>query len=269
MSDEFSVDNRSFADGYDPMWTALDKPDAYSTSSGASALHFYNSSTVTTEGGFLKITPRIQTTSWSYYSYVTKKWIPQTRYFSSGMMQSWNKFCYTGGIMEIDIVFPGDPHIGGLWPAVWLLGNLGRATYESTTNNMWPWSYNVCNRGLQLAQKISACNQVNPFGMHPFQGRGATEIDLVEVMSGPKGPPLPGTNPGITLPYADMTLQVKYSSEMFLGLVQHIISPDSSAHSLHQESHTTGHNLAHRLYARTQSQPMVRRSSSPRHGTRA
>ena len=208
MSDEFNTPNRSLKDGNDPTWTALDKPDTYSTSSGASALHFYNSSTVTTEDGFLKITPRLQTTSWTYFDYVTKKWVPQTRYFSSGMVQSWNKFCFTGGIVEIDVIFPGDPRIGGLWPAVWLLGNLGRATYESTTNNMWPWSYNVCNRNLQFAQQISACNKVNEFGLHPFQGRGATEIDLVEVMTGPSTSAIPATDPPITVPYTDMTLQV-------------------------------------------------------------
>jgi hypothetical protein len=110
--------------------------------------------------------------------------------------------------VEVDIVFPGDPFIGGLWPAVWMLGNLGRATYEASTSNIWPWSYNQCDREKQPAQRISACNQNNHFGMHPFQGRGATEIDLVEVMTGNSNGPLPGTNPPISLPYCDMTLQV-------------------------------------------------------------
>jgi hypothetical protein len=44
--------------------------------------------------------------------------------------------------------------------------------------------------------------------MHPFQGRGATEIDIVEVMTGDSNGPLPGTDPPVSIPYADFTLQV-------------------------------------------------------------
>ena len=62
------------------------------------------------------------------------------------MLQSWNKFCFTGGIIEAELQFPGRHDTGGLWPAFWLLGNLGRATFESSTNLMWPWSYDTCNR---------------------------------------------------------------------------------------------------------------------------
>lgn len=29
------------------------------------------------------------------------------RHFKSGMLQSWNKFCFTGGIIEVDVQFPG------------------------------------------------------------------------------------------------------------------------------------------------------------------
>lgn len=39
-----------------------------------------------------------------------------------------------GGIIEMDAILPGEHDIGGLWPAFWLLGNLGRATYEASTN---------------------------------------------------------------------------------------------------------------------------------------
>ena len=83
------------------------------------------------------------------------------RHFKSGMLQSWNKFCFTGGIIEVDVQFPGTSScykqgcwlfsisacciailsgrydVGGLWPAVWMLGNLGRATYEASTNLLW------------------------------------------------------------------------------------------------------------------------------------
>lgn len=208
MSDEFNVDNRTFTDGHDPLWTALDKPDDDASSAGGGSLHFYNSSNVETSDGFLKITTLLQTTEWNRFDHINKVWKHEIKNFTSGMIQSWDKFCFTGGIVEIDIIFPGDPYIGGLWPAVWMLGNLGRATYEASTSNIWPWSYNVCNRSLQHAQKISACDKQNHFGMLPNVGRGATEIDIVEVMTGSLTGGLPGTTPVIDYPYCDLTLQV-------------------------------------------------------------
>jgi beta-glucanase (GH16 family) len=209
MSDEFNTPNRTFTDGHDPVWTALDKSDDDSSSAGGGSQQFYNSSYVTTtDQGMLKISTKIGKTSWQRYDHVKKQWKVETSYFNSGMMQSWEKFCFTGGIVEVDVILPGDPFIGGLWPAIWMLGNLGRATYEASTNNIWPWSFDTCDRKLQPAQTISACNSQNHFGMHPYQGRGATEIDLIEVMSGDSGGPLPSTDPPIELPYADMTLQV-------------------------------------------------------------
>ena len=209
MSDEFNVDNRTFKDGHDPMWTALDKSDDDSSNAGGGSMQFYNSSAVTTENGFLKISSFIERTEWTRYDHINKEWKQERKNFTSGMVQSWNKFCFTGGIVEVDVIFPGDPFVGGLWPAVWLLGNLGRATYEPSTNNIWPWSYDKCTRELQDAQTISACNRENHFGMLPNRGRGATEIDIVEVMTGDSSGPLPSTRPPITLPYADLTLQVR------------------------------------------------------------
>lgn len=210
MSDEFNVPNRTFKDGHDPIWTALDKSDDDASSAGGGSLQFYNSSTVTTtKDGMLKIATTLGKTEWNRYDHVNKTYKHETSYFKSGMVQSWNKFCFTGGIVEVDVIFPGEPFIGGLWPAVWMLGNLGRATYESSTNNIWPWSYDTCNRNLQQAQSLSACNAQNHFGMHAFQGRGATEIDIVEVMAGDSNGPLPSTDPPISIPYADMTLQVR------------------------------------------------------------
>ena len=207
MSDEFNVPNRTFKDGDDPLWTALDKSDDDASSAGGGSLHFYNSSSVTSEDGRLKIKSSIKKKEWEHYDATKKKYRKITKYFDSGMVQSWNKFCFTGGILEVDLIFPGDPTIGGLWPAAWMLGNLGRATYEASTNMIWPWSYNTCNRELQEPQQISACNKQNHFGLNEYQGRGATEIDIVEMMAGGPGT-LPSTDPPISLPYADMTLQV-------------------------------------------------------------
>lgn len=209
MSDEFNVDGRTFKDGHDKMWTALDKSDDDYSASGGGSLHFYNSSAVTTQNGMLNIKSYIEPTRWSRLDVVDKKKVSEKKDFKSGMVQSWNKFCFTGGIVEVDVIMPGDPFIGGLWPAIWILGNLGRSTYEVSTNNIWPWSYNTCDRKKQPAQALSACNKQNHYGMHPNQGRGATEIDIIEGMMGDSNGPLPGTSPNISLPYVDMTLQVR------------------------------------------------------------
>lgn len=36
--------------------------------------------------------------------------------FRSGMVQSWNKFCFTTGYIEVSISMPGAPTAPGLWP---------------------------------------------------------------------------------------------------------------------------------------------------------
>lgn len=48
---------------------------------------------------------------------------------TSGMLQSWNKFCFTGGYIDFGIQLPGDAQSSGYWAAAWLMGNLGRAGY--------------------------------------------------------------------------------------------------------------------------------------------
>jgi beta-glucanase (GH16 family) len=209
MSDEFNVPGRTFADGHDPAWTALDKSDDDYSASGGGSLHFYNSSMITTtDDGMLTIRSVLEETEWTHYSAVDKEYKHELKHFKSGMIQSWDKFCFTGGIVEVDVILPGEPDIGGLWPAIWLLGNLGRATYEVSTNNLWPWSYDVCDREKQESQLISACNRAEHFGLNVEQGRGATEIDVLELMAGDAGV-LPATYPPISLPYVDMTLQVR------------------------------------------------------------
>ena len=208
MSDEFNVPGRTFADGHDPAWTALDKSDDDYSASGGGSLHFYNSTMVTTTpDGMLTIRSVIDDTEWTHYSAVDKEYKHEKKHFKSGMIQGWDKFCFTGGIVEVDVVLPGEPDIGGLWPALWILGNLGRATYMASTNNIWPWSYDACDREKQQSQVISACNKVEHFGLNEEQGRGATEIDIMELMAGEAGV-LPATYPPISLPYVDMTLQV-------------------------------------------------------------
>lgn len=87
-----------------------------------------------------------------------KQYQALTKNYTSGMIQSWNKFCFTGGILEMSIELPGEVDSGGkiiakindisgigtmfltmtfvtsgLWPAAWLMGNLARATFEKST----------------------------------------------------------------------------------------------------------------------------------------
>lgn len=162
----------------------------------------------------------------------TKKFYADKKYIQSGMVQSWNKFCMTGGIIEFSASLPGDPSIGGLWPArewmeavvsflsnrnsptvvlsllcllVWLLGNLARATYVGSSDYMWPFSYNQCTEENRLSQEIDACSRVGHYGMDPGRGRGAPEIDVLEAMQGDRSR-LPNTH--IRRPYVSASLQV-------------------------------------------------------------
>ena len=98
MSDEFNRDGRSFKDGDDPMWTAIDKSDDDLASNGRS-LEYYNSSMAYTKGGNLVIETNADDTVWTGFNPFTKKDEVMTRNFKSAMVQGWNKFCYTGGIL--------------------------------------------------------------------------------------------------------------------------------------------------------------------------
>jgi beta-glucan synthesis-associated protein KRE6 len=51
--------------------------------------------------------------------------------YEGGLMTSWNKFCFTGGLIETSVSLPGTNNIVGLWPAIWTLGNLGKFFFRS------------------------------------------------------------------------------------------------------------------------------------------
>lgn len=51
--------------------------------------------------------------------------------YQGGMLQSWNKLCFTGGYIEVSVSLPGSPQISGFWPGTWL-----RSGYESKKLNM-------------------------------------------------------------------------------------------------------------------------------------
>jgi beta-glucanase (GH16 family) len=226
MSDEFNRDGRHFKDGYDPAWTGIEHSDDDQTAQGRRSLHYYNSSSqyLITRNGSLVITTTTEDTKWRGWNPYKKKYDTMERHFRSGMVQSWNKFCFTGGILEVSVKLPGRHDIGGLWPAVWLLGNLGRATFEQSTNLMWPWSYEECNRELQHAQEISGCDVTSHYNLQPGKGRGAIEIDIIEAMAGPNTT-LPVVQHHVTRPYCSMTLQVKKLLFRCFLETQTVISP--------------------------------------------
>lgn len=118
------------------------------------------------------------------------------------MLQTWNKFCFQGGMLEVKAQLPAsmneksrNPDLARgptapvkelefypAWPGIWMMGNLGRAIFSASTQRMWPFSYNDCNEKVfnSSNQRISACDPNPGFGLHPNQGRGAPEIDLIE-----------------------------------------------------------------------------------------
>lgn len=98
---------------------------------------------VTTRDGALVITTKAVKTTWYEWKSIPKaRPVQFTKNYTSAMLASWNKFCFTGGIVEFSVKLPGNANGGGLWPAVWLMGNLGRAAYEEST--MVSHSLNLC-----------------------------------------------------------------------------------------------------------------------------
>ncbi|KAA1469787.1 glycoside hydrolase family 16 protein [Dentipellis sp. KUC8613] len=141
FSDEFTQDGRTFWPGDDPFWEAVDL-NYWPTGD----LEWYNPQAITTKDGKLVITMTEQNT--------------HNLNFQSGMLQSWNKFCFTTGILEVSISLPGSVQAPGFWPGAWAMGNLGRAGYGATTEGTWPYSYGACDIG-------TFPNQTNPGGNGP------------------------------------------------------------------------------------------------------
>lgn len=208
FSDEFEVNDRTFHDGYDPKWTSIEKND-YTND----ALQYYRDHLVQTKNGSLIISTILEDISFHAFSNSPtepNKLTKMTKNYQSGMIQGWNKFCFTGGIVEVSAKLPGHAYIGGLWPAMWLLGNLARATYVQSSDNMWPWSYDECSRDLQREQEISKCNSMNHFELHKYQGRGAPEIDILEAMPGKEKL----KNTPVNRPYYSASLQISPATEV-------------------------------------------------------
>ncbi|ORY56798.1 family 16 glycoside hydrolase [Leucosporidium creatinivorum] len=192
FSDEFNTDGRTFWPGDDPFWEAVDLHYW-----GTTDYEWYDPDAAITKNGNLEIT--LSQEPWHNLN------------FRSAMLQSWNKFCFTGGYIEVRASMPGTPDAMGFWPGAWTMGNLARAGYGATNHGVWPYTYNSCDVGtmpnqtwangtgpaaalhsgdrdyggiLSYApgQRLSACTC--PGEDHPGPnvnvGRGAPEIDITE-----------------------------------------------------------------------------------------
>ncbi|CAE6411970.1 unnamed protein product [Rhizoctonia solani] len=136
FSDEFNVEGRSFYPGDDPYWEAVDLHYWVTNN-----IEWYDPAQVTTLNGSLRIE-------------LAKRNNHDMNY-TGGMLSSWNKFCFTQGYLEASISLPGASNVYGLWPAFWILGNLGRASYGATLEGNWPYTYDTCDVG-------TLANQTDP-----------------------------------------------------------------------------------------------------------
>ncbi|PBL03078.1 glycoside hydrolase family 16 protein [Armillaria gallica] len=136
FSDEFETEGRTFYSGDDPYWEAVDL-HYWSTNN----MEWYDPAAVTTANGSLQIT-------------LSKKETHDLDY-QGGMVSTWNKFCFTGGYLSASVQLPGISNVVGLWPAVWAMGNLGRAGYGATLEGMWPYTYDACDVGTAPNQTIN------------------------------------------------------------------------------------------------------------------
>ncbi|KAL4430015.1 hypothetical protein ABPG77_004385 [Micractinium sp. CCAP 211/92] len=189
FSDEFNKAGRDLSvQAGDSRWTAhkmwYDATADYEV---------YRPEQVTTAGGAAVITMENKTIDAPVQRIDGSVW-NVTKPYVSGFFDSWNKFCFTGGYLEAELQFPGDNFHSGFWPAFWLMGNLGRAGYMKTTKGFWPYTYSQCgggDAGLEspdavAPQLITACGDPEGFDrtkydFQPGVGRGAPEIDMVEV----------------------------------------------------------------------------------------
>lgn len=173
FSDEFNAEGRTFYDGEDQFWTA---PDIHYDAT--KDLEWYSPDASTTRNGTLQLR--------------MDAFKNHNLYYRSGMLQSWNKLCFTQGAVEVSANLPNYGRVSGLWPGLWTMGNLGRPGYLGSTDGVWPYSYSSCDAGITPnqsspdgisylpGQRLSVCTCDGE--EHPNQGtgRGAPEIDILE-----------------------------------------------------------------------------------------
>lgn len=182
FSDEFNTPGRTFYEDDDPYWQAVDI--WYGVTQD---MEWYDPDAATTRDGVLEL--RFDAFKNHGLNY------------RSGMVQSWNRFCFKGGFIEASISLPGRGDIVGFWPGFWTMGNLGRPGYASSTDGMWPYSYwDKCDAGITKNQshtdglsflpgmKLPACTCRGEDHPTPGKSRSAPEIDALEATVEAIGP---------------------------------------------------------------------------------
>ena len=101
-------------------------------------------------------------------------------------------------MLEASISLPGKGDTTGFWPGFWAMGNLGRPGYASSTDGMWPYSYNddECDAGITANQsspdglshlpgmRLPSCTCAGEDHPNPGKSRSAPEIDVIEASVG-------------------------------------------------------------------------------------
>ncbi|KAF1779505.1 Concanavalin A-like lectin/glucanase domain [Phytophthora cactorum] len=153
MSDEFNKEGRSFEPGDDHLWTSMDKADGVN-----SALEIYMHNMTGTECDddncyFYIEADAGETTLTLWNDYLSPAGYEDvTFYYKAGMVQSWNKFCFQGGMIEVRAQLPGA-----------VTNASGNPDVETGSGS-----------------RISACDDDPGHGLNANQGRGAPEIDILE-----------------------------------------------------------------------------------------
>ncbi|EEB07503.1 glucosidase [Schizosaccharomyces japonicus yFS275] len=173
FSDEFNDDGRSFYDGDDQFWEAVDIHYA-----ATNDYEWYDPDAVTTANGSLRLRMDM--------------FAEHDLNLRSGMLQSWNKLCFKGGVFEVSASLGGKPEMVGFWPGIWAIGNLARPGYLATSEGVWPYSYNECDAGITPNQsdpngisylpgmRLPSCTCSGEDHPNVGVGRGAPEIDALE-----------------------------------------------------------------------------------------
>lgn len=235
FSDEFNTENRTFWPGDDPYWEAVDL-HYWATSN----LEWYDPDQITTRNGSLVISlDRVADPSKNH-----------NLDFKGGMLQSWNKFCFTGGIIEASISLPGDPKTGGFWPAFWTIGNLGRAGYGASLDGTWPYSYDSCDVG-------TLPNQTDPKTGGPLAAKTMGDPYYDNVLSYLPGqrfsrctcPRLSGKNYHPGPKHADGTWVGRSAPE--IDILEAITDPDTKLGQVSQSVQLAPYNAKYQLNNRT------------------
>lgn len=179
FSDEFNVEGRTFYEGDDQFFAS---PDIHYDAT--KDLEWYDPDAASTENGTLNL--RMD----AYQNH--------NLFYRSGMVTSWNRFCFTEGMILVLARLPNYGNVSGLWPGLWTMGNLGRPGYQATTEGVWPYSYEACDVGITAnqsspdgisylpGQRLNSCTCSGEDHPNPGTGRGAPEIDIIEAESDTK-----------------------------------------------------------------------------------